>query len=53
MLLVLPKEVTIKDKHNRPINGIVGPLNEGTDLKLVCEAFGKYKCIKLIYSWFD
>uniref|UniRef100_T1K5E0 Ig-like domain-containing protein n=1 Tax=Tetranychus urticae TaxID=32264 RepID=T1K5E0_TETUR len=38
---VLPEEVIITDYKGLRVNQVIGPVDEGTDLVLYCDAFGK------------
>ncbi|RWS08143.1 nephrin-like protein, partial [Dinothrombium tinctorium] len=40
-VLVPPKEVIIMDEKGRRFDKIVGPIDEGSDLIVICEAYGK------------
>ncbi|XP_015782667.1 hemicentin-1 isoform X2 [Tetranychus urticae] len=40
-VIVLPEEVIITDYKGLRVNQVIGPVDEGTDLVLYCDAFGK------------
>ncbi|RWS31768.1 nephrin-like protein, partial [Leptotrombidium deliense] len=48
-VIVPPRQVLIKDEHNNPLHDIVGPFDEGLDVRLVCEAYGGIPSPSLIW----
>jgi len=37
---VPPRQILIKNENNLPQNGLIGPYNEGSQVKLICESKG-------------
>lgn len=55
VVLVPPHQLILYDKSGRDVSGVVGPLEEGNELVLVCEvrggtAFLKYFILEFIRS---
>ncbi|XP_054154374.1 nephrin-like [Oppia nitens] len=52
-VIVPPKKVIIKDELGRPLHDLIGPFNEDTNLRLLCEAEGGKPPPSLIWYRYD
>ncbi len=45
LLSVPPRKIIIKNEKNQPQNGLIGPYNEGSDVRLICISEGGMSCV--------
>ncbi|RWS13039.1 nephrin-like protein, partial [Dinothrombium tinctorium] len=48
-VIIPPRQVLIKDEHQNPLHDIIGPYDEGSNVRLICEAYGGTPSPSLIW----